>query len=226
MQEHSCLWYIKKLDFFPEISEQDLLECALSSVMVGAKRGEVIALPKDTAEHAWLIKEGHVRLVRHTAEGRTIAVEILGPGEIIGEVALITGEAAPESAEAMDEVLLCKVSGGLLRRVCERNPELGLHIAKRVGQRRVRIETRLADLLFHPVPARVANLLLNLHGRFANLRLTHQEIADLVGCNREAATRAVDSLLDRRLIGYEGRTIRIHDMAGLRAFCRGEPMPV
>jgi CRP/FNR family transcriptional regulator, cyclic AMP receptor protein len=210
----SCLWYIKNLDFFPAMSDDEAVMCARMSKMVTARRGEVVALPDDTGHHAWLIKEGRVRLVRHTADGKSLAVDVLGPGEIIGELALVTGEPMPETAEAVEDALLCRVSGEFLRDLCQRNPSLGLQIAKRVGMRRIRIETRLSDLLFATVPVRVAKLLLQLSDRFGDgslidLRLTHQEIGELVGCNREAATRAVDHLLDQGRLTYEGRQIRI-----------------
>jgi CRP/FNR family cyclic AMP-dependent transcriptional regulator len=222
--EHSCLWYIRNLNFFPAMSGDETIACAKLSKMITARKGETIALPEETGQHAWLVKEGHVRLVRNLADGRTLATDVLGPGEIIGELAMMDSRGGDEAAEAVDDVLLCRVSADFLRDLCARNAQLTLHIGKLIGLRRMRIESRLADLLFCTVPVRVAKLLLQLSEKFGrpegngtliDLRLTHQELADLVGANREAVTRAIDGLLDRYLVRYEGRRIVILDRAGL-----------
>lgn len=200
--------------------------------MVTASRGETITLPHDGAPpHAWLLKEGRVRLVRLTPDGRTLATDILGPGEVIGEASLLAGTGEAESAEAVEDALLCRIPAGLLRELCERNPELSMHIAKRVGRQRLRIESRLADLLFCTVPVRVARLLLDLSERYGktmsggtliDLRLTHQEIGDLVGANREAVTRAIDAMLDSGAVGYEGRKIMVRSRPALFSAANGQ----
>lgn len=218
--QESALWYIRKLNFFPAMTEDEVLMCAKKTKMETAKRGESLSLPSEDGKYAWLIKEGRIRLMRTTADGRSLALDILGPGEVIGEVTIMTGEGGSEYAEAMEEAILCRVSADFLRDVCNRNPELSLQIAKNIGLQRQRIESRLADMLFSTVPVRVAKLLTQLSEKFGkargeetliDLKLTHQEIAELIGANREAVTRAIDKLLDDGVISYEGRKIVVKE---------------
>ncbi|MCH8274359.1 MAG: Crp/Fnr family transcriptional regulator [Armatimonadetes bacterium] len=222
---HSCLWYIRKFNFFPTMTDEERMDLAKTAKMVIAKRGETIAWPRDSSAHAWLVKEGRVRLVRWAEDGRTLATDLVGPGEIIGETAILTGEGDADAVEAVEDVILCRVSAEFLRGLCVRNPKLTLHISKLMGLRKKRIETRLADLLFCTVKVRIARLLLQLAERFGSetaggalldVRLTHQDIGELVGANREAATRAVLDLKAAGLIAYVGRRILIKDSDALK----------
>ena len=226
--------WLRTLDFFPTLSEEDRARCVRSAKPVEAPKGAVIASPQETAEHAWVIGEGCVRLVRHMPEGRTLAVDLLGPGEIVGEMAILTGEPIPEGAEAMENVVLARLPISLLREFCGRNADLGFQLARRVGRRRMRIEARLADLAYASVPVRVARLLVQLSHRFGDgppmqpriaVRLTHQDIAELAGCSRETATRAIDQLMNRRIIGYEDGRIRIRSIRELYLSAE-QPSPV
>lgn len=218
MAESVLRFWQLSLPDFPSLTEEERALCGRSSIEVACRRGDTVARASETADHAWLIVEGHVRLLRQTRDGRTLAVELLGPGEIVGEMAILTGEPIPEEAEAIDDALLAKVPVTLLRGICRENGQAGLHFAERVGRRRARIEARFAEFAFTKVPTRIARLLAQLAERFGEgevdsprlrLRLTHQEIGEFAGCSRESATRAIDDLIDRGAIHYEDGKIRI-----------------
>jgi CRP-like cAMP-binding protein len=206
----SALHYIRRLNFFPALSEEEKVELAAHSRMRTCRRGELIRLGQGDRGSFWLIKEGNVRLSILGAGGKKITVALLGPGEIIGEMAAAGLEGPTEIAEALTGCVLCAVPVEFLQRFVQRRPELSLHISKLIGLRRRQIANRIQDILFLTVPQRVARLLLRLAdefpgettsgGRFINIRLTHQEMADLVGSNREAVTLALRRLEKEGLV--------------------------
>lgn len=201
------------------MSDDEVLACAKRTKMESAVRGETLSLPSEHGAYAWLIKEGRVRLMRTSGDGRSLALDILGPGEVVGEAAIMGGdEGGVEYVEALEDCILCRVSAEFLRDLCNNNPQLSLQIGKNIGNQRLRIESRLADMIFCTVPVRIARLLLQMAQRFGkpvggetliDVNLTHQELAELVGANRESATRAIDRLLDDGIIGYSERRIVI-----------------
>lgn len=207
--ETSALHYIRRLNFFPELTEDEKAELAAHSRMLKCLRGHPIHISGTGDDAFWLIKEGKVRLSILGAGGKKITVALLGPGEIIGEMAVAGLEGYAEIAEALTGCVLCQVPTEYFRRIVNRRPDLSLHITKLVGLRRRQIANRIQDVLFLTVPQRVARLLLRLADefpgttvrgrRYVNLRLTHQEMADLIGSNREAVTAALRRL-DR--LGY------------------------
>lgn len=202
------------------------MDLAARSRMVTAKRGDNLTVANTQAGQALLIKEGHLRAIRRTPDGRSVGLDILGPGDVIGLTPILTEDGDADVAEAMEDVLLCRVPASLLREVLERCPGLALHFSKQMGLRRRRVETRLVALAFCTVKVRLARLLIELAekfgkveplGRLIDLKLTHSEIADMIGSNREAANRAVLSLVDEGIVRFEGKRLCILDPHRLAA---------
>lgn len=224
LSEHSCIWYIRNLKFFPQLDEESMMDLASRSKMIPAKRGDLITVRTTAAGYAYLVKEGHLRVMRTSPDGRSISLDILEPGDVIGLTPIMTEDSDADSAEAMDDVLFCRLPASMLREALEKNPGLALHYSKRVGIRKRSLETRLMDIAFCTVKVRIARLLLELMERFGNqveggvrinLKLTHQEFGDLVGSNREAVNRSISSLIDSRVVRFSGKYLDVIDHQGL-----------
>lgn len=222
---HSCLWYLTNVGFFPQLTEPQMMDLANRSEMREVPKKERISLGGLEKGRIYLIKEGRVRTLEPVNEDKSIGTDVLGPGDMVGVADLIAGEGDTECFEAVEDALVCIVDAGVLHEILRTSPDLTLHVAKRVGIRMRRIETRLIDLMFCTVPVRVARTLLDLADRFGkqtkdgtliDLALTHQQYADLVGSNREATTRAFASLLDTGAITYQGRKVVVSDFDILR----------
>lgn len=202
------------------------MEVASRSKMVVAKRGDLVTVGSTEAGQAYLIKEGHLRVLRTGPAGKIIALDVLQPGDVLGLTPVMTEDGDADQAECLEDVLFCRVPAKTLREILERSPKLALHYSKVLGLRRRSVELRLVDIAFCTVPVRLARLLLELGNRFGrahpagrliHLKLTHQEIADMVGSNREAASRALTALQDAGAITYEGKRILIQSLASLQA---------
>lgn len=201
------------------------MELASRSKMITAKRGERITVKTTAVGHAYLVKEGHLRVLRSSPDGRAISLDILEPGDVIGITPVMTEDSDADSAEAMEDVLFCRLPASMLRDALEKNPGLALHYSKRIGLRRKSLETRLMDIAFCTVKVRLARLLLELSNRFGEpsgdrtlikLKLTHQELGDMIGSNREAANRAVSALVDAGIVRFAGKNLEIISTEKLR----------
>lgn len=219
----SCLWYLRDLRFFPPMSPAEEEDLARRSEMVEIRRGDLITVRTTQEGQACLIKKGRLRALRRQG-GRTVALDILGPGDIVGATTVLSGDADAEQAEALEDVLLCRIPARVLRELLENNPSASLHIGKLVGLRKRRVESRLIDMVFCSVRVRLAKLLIELSERYGqthergtmlSLKLTHQELSSLIGANREATTRAIGELMDGGAIAYAGRKLVILHGGGL-----------
>lgn len=221
---HSCLWYLRNIDFFPKLSETQMQDLAERSEMRHLPKRASITPNELIARSVYLIKEGRIRTLEQVTSQRRIGTDILGPGDMVGISDYFAESGDTEYYEAIEDAVLCVVEFEVLQDILKGSQELTLHVAKRVGIRMRRIESRLLDLMFCTVPVRVSRTLLELIGRFGrqhrsgtiiDLALTHQQYADLVGSNREATTRALTTLQDCGAIGYEGKKIVVRDLATL-----------
>lgn len=201
------------------------MDLAANSRMVKAKRGDIVTVKSTAFGHAYLVKQGHLRVIRFGAGGKAVALDILQPGDVIGVTPVVTEDGDADQAECLDDVLFCRLPTAKLRGVLEKNPSLALHFSKMMGLRRRSVEMRLIDIAFCTVKVRLARLLIELASRFGkatgtgvliDLHLTHQEAADMIGSNREAANRAMSALIDNGAVTYSGKRVLIKDMAKLR----------
>ena len=110
-------------------------------------------------------------------------------------------------------------------RIMMRNAPLAMKMMKLVGERRRQLENRVENLLFRSAHARLAALFLELQHSFGvrdsrgviiNLKLTHREIASLIGATRETVSFAILDLRRDNLILTEGKRVILLDEPGLR----------
>jgi CRP/FNR family transcriptional regulator len=120
--------------------------------------------------------------------------------------------------EALEPSVLRLLEGEAFDDLVRRNPEVGVKTIRLLGERLSTCEDRLSGLVHKEVPARLATLVLRLSGhqgvvtgkdnRMIPNRYTHNQLASMVGSNREAVTRALGRL--RKAGAVEVRNQRIH----------------
>ncbi|MDR7401753.1 MAG: Crp/Fnr family transcriptional regulator [Armatimonadota bacterium] len=218
------IWYLRQVDLFAGVDEAELRRLGERATLREFGRGSVILHPDEPQERVYVIKEGRVKISRYSPDGREQILALLGPGDIFGELALV-GEAEPVHAEAFEHTLLCALSRDDMAALLRRHPELMLHVLRTLADRLRVAEEEIADLVFRTVPGRLAALLLRLAeasghrdgGRLRlALRLTHQDIASMIGATRETVTATLSRLRAAGLIATEGRRIVVLDPEGLR----------
>jgi CRP-like cAMP-binding protein len=98
------------------------------------------------------------------------------------------------------------------------HPNVTINLTKLIGLRLKKIQSRVEDLVFRDVPARLAHLLSELgksegdpgpQGVRLKVKLTHQEMANLIGCSRETVSTTLGQFREEGLIHTEGRTVII-----------------
>ena len=197
-------WFIRNVDLFRQLPESVIERLTAAARLVSYDRGEAVCASGTGHEYAYVIREGNVRLQMHSPSGKRLTVAILKPGDVIGGADLFGAESGGESAEALSPATLFRVPVAVLKRLAEEHADFALRINKEVNRARLLVMNRMQDVLFLTVKERLARLILRLADefpgvatsgkRFVNIRLTHQEIADLIGANREAVSATLVKL--------------------------------
>ncbi len=209
------LWYLKRADLFRGLSEENLRRMADAGRMFRCHRQHRFYLADDPSDTVYLVKEGQVRLLRTNVDGRDIMLDILGPGEVFGELALAGEERRSHAAEAVTDSLVCTFSRSLFQQVLNQTPELAFRVVKLVGFRLRRMERRLEDLAFRPLGERLRLALVELGERHGlrddrgcvHLRLTQKDLATLIGASREAVAEELGRLKRAGLLATGYRTL-------------------
>jgi CRP/FNR family transcriptional regulator, cyclic AMP receptor protein len=207
------VFYLKNNRLFSGVGDRvDETAHIFTTVLYPAKTA--IFEQGDPTRLVYLVKRGNIRISRITPDGKEITVAILGAGDIFGEETLFAKGQRTTVASTIGEALVCTARADDLFELLSRDPELALNVAKIVHDRLDDASATIEDLAY----AKVADRLINLFERLAaehgvetpegtriDVRLTHADIASLIGSTRETVTVELANLArDGRLRSDHG----------------------
>lgn len=224
----SCL---SEVDLFADLSAAEIEAMDRMAPAVPFSRGQLLYSQAQPIRSLFILKAGRVRIFRVAEDGKALTLAILEPGAVFGEMALVGQRMYDSYAEAIDDALICQLSVTDVERFLLADPRIAIRVARILGERVGELEDRLTDLALRPLQARVAATLLNLtrphpgaSGRFSRstlqVRLTHEQLASVIGATREATSRVLSDFADRDLIRQGRGRIVITDPARLRQLTR------
>lgn len=158
----------------------------------------VLFLKGDPATHLYVVLSGRVKVSAPSDEGKEITFAILGPGELVGEVAVLEHTEHTATVTAMEPTEV----GGLSRQdflaLVSHSPALALKLMALLCNR-LRLANEMAeDISFLTLPARLAKKLVALteafgqetpNGTRIGIQLCQQELANMVGTSRESINK-------------------------------------
>jgi CRP/FNR family transcriptional regulator, cyclic AMP receptor protein len=212
------IWYLKKNRLFAN--------APIDAIADGEKIFTMELLPKratffdqgDANKIVFLIKTGRVRIARNTADGKEVTVAILGPGDMFGEDALFGGSERTTVATCMEETLICKAHADDLFALLAGNSALALNVAQMLNDRLSDASATIEDLAYAKISDRLVNLFERLavelgrpsdDGTLLDVRLTHQDIASIIGSTRETVSLEMNALVRAGQIKQEGGYITV-----------------
>jgi CRP-like cAMP-binding protein len=172
------------------------------------------------------VLEGQVTLARNSHDGATLTTAVLGAGDFFGP-ALSGATEAEDTAKARGAVSVWRAPIEEFRRLLASHPDASWEFASILARRQRQMERRLEGFVFKRVEARLAETFRELSGGFAmrcehgfgqHLRLSQQELADLVGASRPVVSTILNRLRDKGVLGYNREYVcvrRIEDIEDL-----------
>jgi CRP-like cAMP-binding protein len=222
------LWYLRKIPLLDGVGGEHLRALAAVVEIKEFRRRQIVYLPGDPGEHVFFLQGGRVKCSKVSRDGKELTLDYHGPGAFFGELCVFAGAPREEMAEAMKNAIVALLPREPLRDLIFADPVLAFRFAEVLAQRRRSAETRLEHFVFRDVHAKLAALLLELGREYGHetddgikvdLKITHQEMANLIGSTRETISLALASFRKRNLVNLLGRTVVLVDLEGLAALC-------
>ncbi len=179
-------------------------------------RGDMIYRQDAKPDCVYRIRSGRVKLSRVCQDGRETVLEILKPGEILGEVAVLDDSLRPAQAQALDLVITDAWPVSLWRQHLDADSRLGIWLAKRLNVRLRQAQDRIESLAYDSIPRRLARTMLENGERFGTqledgrLRLaplTHEALAQQVATSREIITHYMNQFRQQGMLEYSRKWI-------------------
>ena len=218
------LWFLKHIRLFDGISPSEMQEMEKITRMEEVKKRQPLYLPGDPSSNVYLLKKGRVKIANTAPNGKEVTFDILEPGEVFGELDVLEDAPRSTSAETLDDAVICVIPRKDFDQYLAMHPTVMFKLTKLIGLRLKKIQSRVEDLVFREVPARLAHLLSELgktegvvekQGIRLKVKLTHQEMANLIGCSRETVSTTMGQFRNDGLLQINGRTITILKPDGL-----------
>lgn len=226
--EKRAAWYLRKVPLLEGVGAESIRALAALVEVREYRRRQVVYLTGDPGDHIYFLQGGRVKCSKVWREGKELTLDYRGPGELFGEQCLFDGAPREEMAEAMKNAIIVVLPREEIRDLICRDPMLAIRFAKMIAERRRHVETKLEYFVFRDIHAKLGSLLLELgrefgldteHGLKIDLKITHQEMANLIGATRETISLALASFKRKGLVHLIGRTVVLTDQEGLQALC-------
>ncbi len=217
---------IREIELFKDLEDEELQEIEPYLRPSSFAKKEVIFAEGDPPEHLYFVTRGKVKITKLSQDGKEIIIEIIPPFDFFGLVAVMRGFPYPANAVAMEETEVLKLSRSDLMRILDRFPSLMYSLTMNLGDRMRGAHETLKNIALERVEARIVSLLLKLaenvgrrteDGILIDMRLSRQDIADMVGTTVETAIRTMTRFRKSGLIREVDGKVLITDPEGLRA---------
>ncbi len=215
------IWLLKSTNLLEMFDADQLAAIERQSRWKKFPRGTPIYLPGEHADSVYIVADGLVKLCHLTADGKVSTLAFITLGEVFGELSLIEKGNRGEYCEAVADTTIIRIPRETLLPYMEENVRFVVAITKIVGFRRRKIENRLKSLLFSSNQQRLSHLLLDLAEQFGSavdegirigLKLSHQELANLIGTTRETVTIMLGKMRDDGMIGGKRESVVLTDI--------------
>jgi len=126
--------FLERVPTFAQLGFSALQIVAIGSETKQLENGEVLFRAGETADAGYVIQQGSLKLTRHDAKRSDPSVT-LGPGVLIGELALLTETVRPATAIAAEPTIVIRISRSLFRKVLEGFPDAARLMRDRLAER-------------------------------------------------------------------------------------------
>jgi CRP-like cAMP-binding protein len=187
---------------------------------VTLKKREELFHKGDQGAQVYVLISGKLKALTTSDEGDDVVFSILGPGEVLGEIALLGGTPRTATVTAIDPCELLIIDRRDFIAFVRNHPDVAIKLLDVLAQRLKRVSELVEDTLFLNLPLRFAKKLLSLaqtygqkheRGLRLDLKLSQEEWGDLVGTTRESINKQLRAWSDEGLISIDRGYIIIHD---------------
>lgn len=204
-----------EIPLFSCLGEDALRDVESEAVRKRFPKNTVIFSKGDESDSLYVICKGRVKAVIHDEMGKEIVLSVIGSGECFGEMAALDG--VPRSATIVTkeptEILI--LHRDEFKRILSSNFDMLFTLLSVLLARLRRADEKIESLAFWNVHGRIANLLMELAQPAGSEwvireKMTHQEIADIVGSSRERVSKILKEIMDAGYISIRHKQITIH----------------
>lgn len=219
---------LRRVPLLQSLSDAELKTIAALSTRRRVRARETVVQQSEPGNELFVLMTGHLKVVSTDPEGRDAGLNVMGPGEVFGEVALLDGGPRSATIVALEPCELLVIRREHWLRFLRESPDTAVQLLGVLAARLRKLTERAEDIAFLRVGERLAKTLAALASSYGDkqpdgsirlaLRMSQQEMGDLVGATRESANKQIRAWEAEGLVRQDHGHLIILDIEALRAW--------
>jgi CRP/FNR family cyclic AMP-dependent transcriptional regulator len=207
---------LKKLYIFSELAPQEAEKLTEHSSTRTYPANTILISEGDSTDSLYVVLEGEVKVFASDQHGKEVILNMLGPGEYFGELALLDDKPRSASVKTMVPTKVMVITKNDFKNCLASDPDMSYRLIKVLINQVRGLTSSVKSLALLDVYGRVARTLLDLAENVDDemiivQKLTHQDIADMVGASREMVSRILKDLVDGGYISIKNKRYTINE---------------
>jgi CRP-like cAMP-binding protein len=216
---------LRRIPLFKDFSDEQLSQVLSTVSDRRYAKHQFIVREGDPGDTFYVIASGSVAVCRVAPDGRETILSILKEGDFFGEMSMLDSSLRSASIKTLTDVEVGAIRQGDFLGLIDTSPQIGRLLVIELSERLRAANALIAATTSQDIRARLASLLLNLSDQFGEpvpngtritLRLTNQEMANMIGTTRETVNRTLNRFWDDRLVDMRTAHVVITDAEKLR----------
>ncbi len=222
----------RKVPIFATLNEEELQKIISLINQKKYSKAGLICREGEPLENLLLINHGKVKVYRNSLDGKEQILYILGEGDFLGERNLfLKQKLADYNAEAMEDTLVCMITGREFRQLLLQYPAISIKIMEKLCGRIDKLENLIGNISPRETDNRICMMLIEFRNKYGkkqpdgtlliDLPLNREEMANYIGLTRETVSRKLNALKETGIIDLIGnKKIRIINEKFLEDTCQ------
>ena len=223
---------LERQELFARLSKQELDELADVTSLVRLPAGKELFHKGDPGSQVYVVASGVLKAVTTSTEGDDLVFALLGPGEMFGELAILSGGRRSATIVAMEPTELIVLQRNAILPFLKQHPDAAFTLLAVLAERVQRLSEMVEDTQFRNLQSRLAKKLVELAERFGektrlgirvDLAMSQEELGDLVATTRESVNKQMRDWASAGVAFMAHGIVTIHDLDALTRLSVTEP---
>ncbi|AGB41283.1 cAMP-binding protein [Halobacteroides halobius DSM 5150] len=212
--------FLKNFILFQDLTTDELERVADIIYNESYDKNEIIFWEEDRGDAIYIILDGLVKVFKTNDQGREKTLTLLSRGEFFGEMALLDNSLRSASVKAIKPCQLLIIERSKFKSLVAQYPAISLKIIAILSQRLRKANQQIQNLTFKSVRERLEDELKELaykygsehkRGTLITKKITHQELANLVGTTRATVTKILNQMMENNELLIKDRYLILLD---------------
>jgi len=196
-------WHLASLNWLDQLPAPLLDKLHDTSTTLEFSDQTTIFSPTPEPHNVFMLQKGLTRILKLSDKGGEVTLGLVEPGEVFGELAVVTGAGRDNHAVAIGDCTVLKFPRMVFTEIMQKSPTFSFTVTQQMGEHLKQAESLVEELVFKSARSRLAGILLKLSMDFPlrqlpydqhlaiDLKLTHQDLATLIAASRPTTSIAI-----------------------------------